>query len=1580
MANIYWVGGTGTWNTSSTTNWASSSGGTGGTGTVPTAADNVFFDSGSGTPGTVTMTGVLTCLSFTTSVTGWTFAAGTSPALTVSGSLSFIAGTTWNVTQGITFNSTAVGNSITTNGADLKGITLNGVGGYWTLGSALTCAGTPGSGLQSGITLTAGTLDTSAGNYALTLSRFLSTGTGVRGLVLNASVVTINVPAQSGSYSGVFWNTAVITNFSFAAGTSSITVNPTNANGATVFNDGGLAFYDLSIGIGANTSGANANLSFNNASTTSFHSLSISMAAANGGYMVIVSNSIAVASAFTFAGFDYANRLSMVSAVSGTVITVTAATAALSYVDFQDFAGAGTATFAGTSIGNGGNVTGVTFTAAKTVYYVGTVNSNWNANRWATASGGSVTLANYPLPQDTAIIDNSSLNTSATLTVNVNSLIGAITFANRTTAITVAGATNIVAYLISSLTLSSAVTVSVPITWAVRSGTAVITSAGVVFSGAVTIDSAGGTVQLADAFTGTKTVTLTSGTINLNNFNLTFSAFSSSNSNTRSILFGSGKFTITGSGSIAWNAATSTNLTTTGTGTISMTAATAKTFAGGGATYAATIDQGGAGTLTITGSNTFGNITASIAPTSAASILFTAGTTTTFTSGFGVVGTAANPITISSATAATHTLSLASGIVISDYLNISYSIATGGATWYAGANSTNSGNNSGWLFGSALGRYWVGGTGTWNTTSTTNWSNSSGGAGGASVPTATDSVFFDSGSGTPGTVTMTGALACKDFIVTAAGWTFASTGTLTVSGSMSLIAGTAWSSTGLLTFNGTAAQTITTASTAFSCGITFNGVGGTWQLQDALTIGSVRTVTLTNGTLNLNNNNITCGLFNSNATGTRTLAFGSGQVYITGNNATILNLSDQTNFTYTGTPNFNLTYSGSTGTRTFTTGAQTGSFSETNVVNIYITAGSDVITTINPNNAKTVNFNGFTGTFTRAAYRFDIYGDLVIGAGMTYTSVANPMYFSATSGTRTITTNAVIINTPITFNGVGGAWQLQDAMTVGSTYAVTLANGTLDLNNKSLTCDTFTSSNSNTRTLAFGAGTISLSGSGTAWACGAATNLTTTGTGTISMTSATAKTFVGGGATYAATLDQGGAGALTITDSNTFANLSKSYASAVTVNFTAGTTTTFTNFSASSTAGNQLTIGSTSAAPATFTSAAAVAAGNYLNLSYITATGAATWYATNSTNGGNNTGWTFSTPSGRYWVGGSGNWNATSGTNWWYTASGPGGAVPPSSTDVANFAAGGGIPATVSIGTNATCLDINVSASGYTFAGNGVLTVNGNLALSAGTAWSANAQLIITGNANVLTNGTVIGSSISINTLGNAVVLQDNLTVSSSQRLTLTNGNLDINGQSLSIGSFQTAATGNANLIFNGGTVIASGSPNAWLNNNPSGFNMLAGSANGIIQTSSASAKTFAGGSEIYPAVLINAGSGTLSITGNNKFVDLQAPVLPATLLFAANSTTTFNSFSATGTAAGTLTIGSINPGISANLSVATGAVNVNYAAIQDSNAQGGATWYAYNSNGNQDLGNNNGWIFAASGLHPVSFGGLTISGGIDLF
>lgn len=44
-------------------------------------------------------------------------------------------------------------------------------------------------------------------------------------------------------------------------------------------------------------------------------------------------------------------------------------------------------------------------------------------------------------------------------------------------------------------------------------------------------------------------------------------------------------------------------------------------------------------------------------------------------------------------------------------------------------------------------RYWVGGTGTWNSSNTTNWSASSGGAGGDSIPTSSDAAIFDASSG-----------------------------------------------------------------------------------------------------------------------------------------------------------------------------------------------------------------------------------------------------------------------------------------------------------------------------------------------------------------------------------------------------------------------------------------------------------------------------------------------------------------------------------------------------------------------------------------------------------------------------------------------------------------------------------------------------------------------------------------------------------------------------------------------------------------------------------------------------------------
>jgi len=47
MATFYWVGGSGTWDGSSTTNWSLTSGGAGGAGVPNSATDDVIFNSAS---------------------------------------------------------------------------------------------------------------------------------------------------------------------------------------------------------------------------------------------------------------------------------------------------------------------------------------------------------------------------------------------------------------------------------------------------------------------------------------------------------------------------------------------------------------------------------------------------------------------------------------------------------------------------------------------------------------------------------------------------------------------------------------------------------------------------------------------------------------------------------------------------------------------------------------------------------------------------------------------------------------------------------------------------------------------------------------------------------------------------------------------------------------------------------------------------------------------------------------------------------------------------------------------------------------------------------------------------------------------------------------------------------------------------------------------------------------------------------------------------------------------------------------------------------------------------------------------
>ena len=331
----------------------------------------------------------------------------------------------------------------------------------------------------------------------------------------------------------------------------------------------------------------------------------------------------------------------------GTTRTLTCAAVSLTDVDFRDITIAGAAAPAtGTRIGDCKGNSGVTFTAAANKYWNLAAGGNWGgAIGWATASGGTPAINNFPLAQDTCFFEATGLNSGATVTINAAYNIGTIDMSARTTnTMTLAtGSTTPAIYGNWINGTGTTLTGTNILTFAGR-GSQTITSAGKTFTQQFTFDSPTGSVALSDAFS-CSAITLNSGTLDAATYNLTSANnISAANSNVRTIAIGSGTWTFQGA-STPWSASTSTNLTVTGTGTISLTSASAKTFAGGGIAYTnITLNQGGAGTLTISGNNTFANITNTYKATGATTINF--GTTTQTVGNFTAAGEATRLLTL----------------------------------------------------------------------------------------------------------------------------------------------------------------------------------------------------------------------------------------------------------------------------------------------------------------------------------------------------------------------------------------------------------------------------------------------------------------------------------------------------------------------------------------------------------------------------------------------------------------------------------------------------------------------------------------------------------------------------------------------------------------------------------------------------------------------------------------------------------------------------------------------------------------------------------------------------------------------
>jgi hypothetical protein len=684
----YWVGGTGTWDATTTTHWSASSGGATGA-SVPTSADAVVFDSlSNATAYTVTATATqLRCAALTIAgpLTGNVTWAGTAP-LAIHGNVTFPAsGLTRSYTGDITLSGSSTGRTFTTNGISLSSaISITGVGCGWTLGSSLTC-----TGLSKGLYISDGSFDT--GNYAVTVQDFTFPG------VSSSNSRSINFGSSTISVNSTF-NLGLLANLTFNSGTSQV-----NLSGGSI-PTAGLTFYNVSL---PNTSLT----SFIIGGINVFNNLSVAGRASAGIAVLSITSNQTINGTLTLsAGTDATMRTLVQSNAIGTTRTLTCGAFSGTDADFRDITIAGAAAPAsGTRLGDCKGNSGITFGAGVNKYWNLAAGGNWGGGiGWATTSGGTPAINNFPLAQDTAIFQSTGLNSGATITVNAAYNIGTIDMSLRTsnTMTLATGTTTPSVYGNWINGTGTTLTGTGAMTFAGR-GSQTVTSAGRAFTQLLTVDSPSGTAALQDALsvtnTGTNCLLLNRGTFNAGTYNVTLSGtFGSSNSNIRTIGIGSGTWTITSTTSLNWSAVTSDNLTVTGTGTISLTSASAKTFAGGSISYSGiTLDQGGAGTLTISGNNTFKNITNTYSATGATAFSF--GTSTTTVSQFTAVGTSGKLLTISGTSAASPATLIYTGAstVGSDYLTINNVKAYATTlTWYAGANSTN-GGSLGWIFTAA---------------------------------------------------------------------------------------------------------------------------------------------------------------------------------------------------------------------------------------------------------------------------------------------------------------------------------------------------------------------------------------------------------------------------------------------------------------------------------------------------------------------------------------------------------------------------------------------------------------------------------------------------------------------------------------------------------------------------------------------------------------------------------------------------------------------------------------------------------------------------------------------------------------
>ncbi len=633
-----------------------------------------------------------------------------------------------------------------------------------------------------------------------------------------------------------------------------------------------------------------------------------------------------------------------------------------------------------------------------------------------------------------------------------------------------------------------------------------------------------------------------------------------------------------------------------------------------------------------------------------------------------------------------------------------------------------------------------------------------------------------------------------------------------------------------------------------------------------------------------------------------------------------IDLGNNTGWTITGPAPKNLYWINNTGNWddgnhwSLTSGGAPSGCSPSPVDNVFFDANSfssaGKFVTINVLTAycKNMTWTGVTNTpelFGTEPNILKIYGSLVFAAGM-IENFFGKVYFEATTPGQTITMGSKSFRKDVIFNGIGGAWTLQDAFS--ATETLRLNSGTLNSNNKTVNAGGFSSTGSLTRALNMGSSIFNITDAGN-WEAMPTGMSINSGTSVINCIY-TSTNFAGGGFTYYdlnfTSTSSGSVGAISgdntfhnvvffptgyVSGFNTFLNATFHNHAGIqnscvyqNLTFSAGRTYVLANgttqtvngvFTANGNCGGFIDIQSgTSGSQATISHPPGTVTTSFLILKDIKTAGGGTFTATNSVDMGNNTGWTITGPAPKnlYWINNDGNWS--DGNHWSLTSGGAPSGCAPSPVDnvffdVNSFSLAG---QTVTINVSSAYCK-NMTWTGVTntptLAGDLASTFKlyGSLTFVPGMNQSFAGPVYFESTTTGQTI-TMAGKSVAyaiFNGIGGGWTLQD--AFSASQVLRLDNGTLNSNNKTVNAGGF--SSNSGATRVLNMGSSIFNVSDGGWTAG-PTGMTLNSGTS--VINCTYPFANNFSSTGLTYYDLNFtsNASGASCTITGGgNTFHDV---------------------------------------------------------------------------------------------------------------